>query len=78
MNKNKSAFLNFSDKTVILYKLYYSLYIVTVFLSIKGYDTKKCTENVSLDVIQVNFCIDRPTILLDIIICFYLYVSLML
>lgn len=47
-------FLEFSDKTVILYKLCYTPYISCSVPSPKEYGIK-CTKNVLFDVIQVTF-----------------------
>lgn len=53
-NKNKSVLLEFSDKTVILYKLCYTPYISCSVPFPEEYGIK-CTENVLFDVIQVTF-----------------------
>jgi hypothetical protein len=54
MNKIKSVFSNFSNKTVILYKLYYTPYILKSVPFHKEYGIKYI-GSVSFNVIQVTF-----------------------
>lgn len=66
--------MEFSDKTVILYKLCYTPYISYSVPFPKEYGIK-CTENVSFDVIQVTFILIGLLYYWSLLLCFYLYLN---